>query len=309
MNEKLRERFFDFVWREKFTTKGKLSLGLVITRLAKDAKKPLDADQFLTKRGGQVLGLGGPAVQKILGEYGIDRILAREGGRTSRGNIENMRKYVDFLNQLDDENLCIWKDVEKLWIDQVKVFFAGKPFKLNLDESLSVRTIVKDILQQAKKRQEDNPHMQVVGAVLQHLVGAKLQEVMEEKLDHHSFSTSDSQKDRPGDFFINDVVIHVTTAPSEHLIEKCLSNLTKNLKPIIITTERGAGLAKGLAENKDSEDRIDVFEIEQFLASNIYELGDFERKKRETTLHRLIKTYNEIISSVETDPSLKIELS
>lgn len=39
---------------------------------------------------GQVLGLGVSAVQAILSDYGINKVLAAEGGRTSRGSINNI---------------------------------------------------------------------------------------------------------------------------------------------------------------------------------------------------------------------------
>jgi len=38
-------------------------------------------------------------VQAILKKRGIDKILAKEGGRTSRGSGWYMRNYVDFLNK------------------------------------------------------------------------------------------------------------------------------------------------------------------------------------------------------------------
>ena len=57
---------------------------------------PLDPDQLVTKSGGQVRGLGQSQVQKILARHGIERVLAAEGGRTSRGSLGNMRAYVRF---------------------------------------------------------------------------------------------------------------------------------------------------------------------------------------------------------------------
>lgn len=45
---------------------------------------PLNPDELLTEAGGQVLGLGRGAVQAVLNRHGITRVLAAEGGRTSR---------------------------------------------------------------------------------------------------------------------------------------------------------------------------------------------------------------------------------
>ena len=61
---------------------------------------PSISGELLTEGGGQVFGLGKSAVQSILQRHGITRVLASEGGRTSRGSIGNMREYVALLNQL-----------------------------------------------------------------------------------------------------------------------------------------------------------------------------------------------------------------
>ncbi|WP_430755110.1 DUF4928 family protein [Magnetovirga frankeli] len=54
-------------------------------------------------------------------------------------------------------------------------------------------------------------------------------------------------------------------------------------------------------------ERIDVFEIEQFIALNLYELGKFGAEGRRIAVDDLVMRYNAIIDAVETDPSLKIE--
>jgi hypothetical protein len=71
--------------------------------------------------------------------------------------------------------------------------------------------------------------------------------------------------------------------------------------------QRGLTVAEALAENVNLGDRIDVFEIEQFIALNLYELGKFAAEGRRVAVAELVKRYNEIIEDVETDPSLKIE--
>ena len=50
------------------------------------------------------------------------------------------------------------------------------------------------------------------------------------------------------------------------------------------------------------------FEIEQFIALNLYELGEFAAKGRKIAIGDLVTRYNEIIDTWETDPSLKIEV-
>ena len=49
---------------------------------------------------------------------------------------------------------------------------------------------------------------------MQHMVGVKLDPALGQgKFEHSSYSTSDQQTGRKGDFFVGDVAIHVTTAP------------------------------------------------------------------------------------------------
>jgi hypothetical protein len=168
---------------------------------------------------------------------------------------------------------------------------------------------VRDVIEQAEERQKTTPGMYYAGAVLQHLVGAKLDCALGKgKFEHNSFSTADSPGARPGDFLLGDVAIHVTTSPGEGVIERCRENLNDGIRPMLVTIQRGLSVAEGLADNVGLADRIDVFEIEQFVALNVYEIGKFAADGRKTAVDDIVKRYNEIVEEFETDPSLKIEL-
>ena len=298
-----------FANEHKINSKGALSVVLVITRTAVGMAPPFKEEDFLTPKGGQVAGLGGPAVQAILADYGIVRILAEEGGRTSRGSIHIMRAYIEFLNHLSKKGLLPFSSIEEWWINRVREFFATKPFKLKIDLSKSVRDFVRQLINLAFERQKENPGTMVAGAVMEHLVGAKLEIALpKSRIDHKGFSVSDEQTGRKGDFLIGDSAIHVTTAPTEALVRKCLENLSDNLRPVIITTEAGKGGAEALARDSGAGDRIDILEIEQFVATNVFERSLFRGDQRAATAKTLIETYNVIIDKCETDPSLKISL-
>ncbi|MGB3314576.1 MAG: DUF4928 family protein, partial [Albidovulum sp.] len=201
--------------------------------------------------------------------HDIDRVLAAEGGRTSRGSIDNMREYVALLNDLHGQGLADIDAIERFWVERVHEFFAGKPFKVKLDGSRSLRVLVRDVLSQAEERQKNTPGMQFMGAVLQHLVGAKLDCALGAgQFEHNSFSTSDAQSGRAGDFFIGDVALHVTTSPGEGVVQRCKENLDDGFRPIIVTTARGLTAAEVLSENAGIGERVDVFEVEQFVALN-----------------------------------------
>ena len=298
-----------FVSVHKIYGEGPLSLVLLISRKASEKTPPFSANDFLTPQGGKVAGLGRGAVQAILADHGIDRTLAEEGGRTSRGSIKNMRAYMDFLNQLAGEKLLNFPAIEKWWITRVREFFSSKPFSLKADSSKSIRSIVSDLIDAAFARQRECPGAMVAGAVMQHLVGAKIETALpESKIQHEGFAVADAPAGRKGDFLIGDTAIHVTTAPTEAMIRKCCDNLAQNLRPLIITTQSGVGGAVALAKNADVAERIDILEIEQFVATNIYKWSAFQQEKQKLAVRQLVDAYNRIVDQCETDPSLRIAM-
>ena len=309
IGKELRAALTTFSNDKGFKRKGPLSVALVVTQHAREMGLPLDAEKLVTKGGGQVLGLGGGAVKKVLMRHGISQKLATEGGRTSRGSLNNMREYVALLNGLSKKIQIDLNEVEKFWIESVYEVFAAKPFKIKLDASRSLRAVIRDVLAQAVEKQKASSGAHYAGAVLQHLVGAKLECALGKgSIEHHSFSTADAPGRRVGDFLLGDVAIHVTTSPGEGVIDKCRDNLNEGLKAVIVTLQKGTTVAETLAENKGIGERVDVFEIEQFIALNLYELGKFGAEGRQVAVGDLVKRYNEIVDEVETDPGIKIEL-
>jgi hypothetical protein len=181
---------------------------------------------------------------------------------------------------------------------------------MKFDASRSIRSIVRDLIEVAEKRQTENRGGQIVGAVLQHLVGAKMTLIVphESLPQMHGAYVADAVPDRGGDFSYGDVVIHVTSAPREALIRKCARNIDDGHRPIIITTSKRVALADGLAESAGIANRIEVWDIEQFLSMNLNERGLFCQTGRKDMASRLVDAYNKIIDDCETDPSLKIEI-
>lgn len=305
----LEERLAKFADEYDINTKGPLSVMLVLTRSAASKKSPYKEKDFLSPQGGQVAGLGRSAVQAILADHGISRILAEEGGRTSRGSIKRMKYYVRLLNGLAQEGILDFPKIEAWWIDRAQKYFSSKPFRIKIDQSKSLRRMIGELMEAAFDRQKESPGTMIAGAVMQHLVGAKLQVALPKaKIEHKGFSVADAPGGRKGDFLIGDTAIHVTTAPTEALIRKCRDNLAKNIRPVIITTDSGAGGAHSLAINAEIADRIDILEIEQFVATNVYEWSGFMQAKRPPKVAELVEQYNKIIDLCETDPSLKISI-
>jgi transposase InsO family protein len=286
--------------------KGPLSLVVTLTRRASQLKFPIDPVSFETASGGQVAGLGGAKLKSILKQHGIDRVLSSEGGRTSRGNMERMRAYISLLNNIALDPAFEIASIELYWIGRIRSYFASTPFVVRIDPTRSIRIMVRELFFQALARQRQSPGTMYVGAMMQHLVGAKLELLAPHAVEHHGFSVADAPSSRKGDFFFGDVALHVTTAPSEALMAKCRSNLSVGIKPLIVTTVDGVGGARALAQNAGIEERIELLDIEQFLIANIHERGGFSAGGRRTIISEIIERYNNIIEKEESDPSMKI---
>ena len=306
----LEKRLSEFRERHRLTGKGQLAVMLHITRLAAENGLPLEPETLRTQKEGQVAGLGKSRIQGILKEHDITRVLAEEGGRTSRGSLGNASDYSAFLNRLDEEGPVDLAFIENWWIDRVRDYFRSKPFKLKFDPSKSLRSIVSDLLSQAVGRQQNNPGTTYAGTVLQHLVGAKLALILPENeaVMHHGASVADAATARAGDFVLEDVVIHVTTAPSEALIRKCKNNIEAGLHPIIITIADSRAGVESIAKGFNLDGRIDVIEAEQFIATNIFEWSNFKGQQQKNEIMRLISAYNSLVERCETDPSLRVEI-
>ena len=220
-----------------------------------------------------------------------------------------MKSYVALLNELHEDGLADLDAIERHWIQEVRRCPAGTPFRLNRDPNRSLRSVLSNLFEQAFRRRsaEDRAH---AGALLQHLVGAKLACTLRpEVVRHHRYAAADPGTARAGDFVVGDTAFQVTTAPSEAVIERCRDDLKRALRPVLITLENRTSMAFCLAENAGIEAHIDIFDIEQFLASHILEWGRFRSEGRQIALDDLLDEYNRIVEENETDRSLKIESS
>lgn len=302
------DRLGEFQTQNNIATKGPLSLVIQFTRLVRDKEFPLNSDDFQTSSKGQVAGLGGANLKKILKEHGITQQLSAEGGRTSRGSMGLMIKYVDFLNEWHKEEAVDLAAVEEFWAEQIREYFRNQPFILTADASKTIGANLDELFEQAKKRQRQNPGTQYLGTVLQHLVAAKLCMVMPEgSFEIHGASVADAPTDRNGDFVIHNTIVHCTTMPGALLIEKCKANLRAGCHPVIITIFERVHTALNLAEDAGLAGRVEVWDVQQFLSSNIYEHSLFDETKRNSTLSEIIVRYNKIVLEAESDPSLRIE--
>lgn len=296
-------------FRDQFQVVGVGALGtvLVLTRKAKKVGLPFDLDQLLTAGGGQVSGLSGSNINKILKSHDITQMVGTESGRTSRGTPTLAREYALFVNTLPTLSVEDVEGMEAWWVARFVDYFNTEPFKLNYDSSRTLASVIRNLLDQALQRQKKSPGKTYVGAVLQHLIGAKLELALPElEIGHNGASVADTVSSRSGDFVIDNAIIHCTTAPSEALMRKCQANLQAGQHPIILTIGKMIGAAEGLAENVGIDGRVEVMDALQFLAANLYEMSLFKAADRKITVVKLIEKYNEIVAVHEADASLRI---
>lgn len=302
------KRLKEFQANHKAFTKGPLSLLVQLTRMVKDKSFPLNSNDFLTENKGQVAGLGGGNLKRILKEHGITRTLASEGGRTSRGNMGLMIKYVEFLNNWKIEENVDFAVLERFWARQVQEYFDNQPFTLMADPSRTIGAGLDELFEQARKRQKENTGTQYLGTILQHLVAAKLSLVLPpDSLEIHGASVADAPTGRSGDFVINNTILHCTTAPGEPLMQKCKVNIRAGCLPIIITISERVRTTLDLASDAELNGRVEVWDIQQFLSANINEHSLFDGAARNARLADIVDRYNAIIDEKENDPSLRIE--
>ena len=124
----------------------------------------------------------------------------------------------------------------------------------------------------------------------------------------NGYSVNDEQSNRSGDFHVGDSCIHVTTAPSPDLINKCIDNIKSGLRPIIITNKEGCEGAEYLAKNLGHSQGIEIIELEQFIATNLHEWAVFSSENRKSKMCELVTAYNAYVEKHEGDPSMKIDV-
>lgn len=286
--------------------KGTICTALVVLDSLKEDFN-LDINAHLAAGRTQIKGASGTAVTKILERFGEKRPFSKEGGRTNRGALHDIKKMLETIEKSrikevsEEERIKILEQFQSFLVDKVKEYHNRQRISFAFDPSKTTRQIISDILQIARETGKEGP-------VAQHLVGAKLQlRFPNEKISNESYSTADEQLGRPGDFFVGDTVFHVTVAPMPPVFDKCFKNLQEGYRVFLLVPEGKLNSARYDADNK-ARGRIAVESIESFVAQNIEELATFNGKQLVKGLHELIKIYNSRVDQAELDKSLLINV-
>ena len=175
---------------------------------------------------------------------------------------------------------------------------------------MGIQAVVRDLMNQAAKRELEYPGRWYVGTVIEHLVGAVIDCGLGlGAVSHHSSSSADQPSGRSGDFHFDGTAVHVTTSPGEAVIRRCGENLEAGLRPVLVVRGRSVGTATDLANNAGIEDRVDVLSVEQLVTLAVIGSRALGVRERRDALSRIVERYNDIVGEVETDPSLRIALS
>lgn len=286
-----------------------MNAGLVVSQMLADGLY-IDDDRLYSNGKSQVRGLSGTTIARILARHGEKRLFTREGGRTSRGTVLLAASFRDVVNGVDlpegaeVDPKRVSYDLEKYFVGCVRSdYFDKQRIAVDIKADKPVSFIVNDILQAASER-SDKP----TGAVLQHLVGAKLElRFPDEDIGLDQANAADLQTDREGDFQVGTTAFHVTVAPMEKLVDRCIENKKAGFRPVILTLEGRMQAAKQMAENVGMADSILVQSAEAFIGTNIEEISIYDGDNIREGVARLVRKYNERIEAVEVDKSLMID--
>ncbi|WP_258185448.1 DUF4928 family protein [Bifidobacterium sp. UTCIF-39] len=107
----------------RINSKGSLAAVLQLNRAFSRDVLPINPNDYLTDKEGQVKGLSKDNCQSILEEYQIRRLLAAEGGRTSRGSVGLMKDYATLINEKQPSSED-FGEIERFWIEQIRKFLT-----------------------------------------------------------------------------------------------------------------------------------------------------------------------------------------
>ncbi|MDR3570138.1 MAG: DUF4928 family protein [Syntrophobacteraceae bacterium] len=192
--------------------------GLAVCEHAKYSFPLKDADYITDKN---QVKTGGPFIQGSLDRFGIEKTYTSEGGRTTRGTVPAAIALANRLNALSEieglpaeERKALFDLLQKSLVELVRDFFSRQRLEVEFDFSDSATQFIRKIVATAKERNQ-------AGAIVQHLIGAKLAlRFPDLEIENHSYTTADKQLGRRGDFEIQDTIFHVNRCSLRSTHEK-----------------------------------------------------------------------------------------
>lgn len=266
---------------------------------------PTNAADLFSK-GGELKG-SRSGLQDRLQRYGIPRNFLKEA--TTRQAHQDARALAEKLQYGRSLALLDRPSREEqiqaglaLLVGEAKAWLSRQPIRVSCDRQQSPSSWVTSILEKAKGRSG--------GVVEQHLVGAKLQQRHPDiVIPNHPSHAGDVQTGRSGDFPLQGISYHVTATDGKEAVERCRQNIGAGVHPVLLLPKRYVDKAGVYAEIAGIQNRISILAIEDFMAQNIIEMSTQQQRDFFSTLKAIVEEYNRRLEKVETDLSLKIDLS
>lgn len=297
-------------WLESCRRKGSVArntvaVGIVVLDRLR-CKCPLTPLEVFSQTGGEVKGARGDALHATLGKYGIPanylkqastRQAAPDADRLLR-TLEYGHVLVGLLSAARDKALV---DAIELLREAATQWFRRQNLKVSCNRADSPATWVRSILTEAEGKS--------AGRVEQHLVGAKLQKRYPLKqIPNYPGHAGDAQTRRRGDFDVDGISYHVTTAPGPDVIRKCKANAEANRHPVLVVPRDKVEKARTIAEVEGVDKRLTILALEDFIANNVIEISLERQTDLLSTLKEIIEEYNRRVQEVEKEAALRIEL-
>jgi len=299
--------WYDALPRTKKEAKGTIAAALVLLERLKNTFD-LNLASHLTPGGGQIRGLSGDSVKKILASFDETRpFTGVVGGRSNRGSPAIAETLLKSIRSVDLDNLdiperqAVLREVQEFFVEKVGEFHKRQCLKPIYDPAQSTRRFIADLLALAEKTGKRGP-------VAQYLVGAKLQlRFPEIEVRKESYSAADAPSGQPGDFVVQDTTFHVTVAPTADHFEKCKRNLQEGRRVFLLVP---GDMLAGARQNAElvAPGRITVESIESFVANSIELEARFSAISVETLLSQLCENFNSIAAKWTPDEWLSLEI-
>lgn len=268
-------------------------------------KCPLTPREVFSEGGelkGSRSGLGKTLQRHSIPPKFLKEVTTRQAHPDARALME-MLEYGSPLARMDETTRT--KHIQKgitLIAQEARKWLNRQPLRISCDRQQSPGQWVVSILEKAKGRSG--------GVVEQHLVGAKLQKRHPHiAIPNHPGHAGDAQTGRSGDFSLSSVSYHVTATDGKEAVERCRQNVKSGVFPVLLVPKRHIVKATTYAEIAGIEGRLSILSLEDFITQNIIEMSTQQQQDFFSTLRSIIEEYNKRLEEVETDMSLKIELS
>jgi len=296
-------------WLDSRKRSGKISrntvaVGIVVLDKLRESCPVRAADVFSS--GGELKG-SRTGLSKLWAKYQIPikflkEATTRQAHQDARTLLERLdwgKPFADEAPEIRDQKLM---EATAILVAEAHKWLSKQPIKINCDRQLSPSAWISSILEKARGRSG--------GVVEQHLIGAKLQKRHPKiGVSNQPSHAGDFQTKRSGDFSLNSISHHVTATDGKEAVQRCKDNVESGIHPVLLVPKQFLERAKLQAENVEILERITVLSIEDFVTQNLIEMSTEQAQDFFSVLKDIITEYNRRLEEVETDMSLRIELT